>query len=106
MTDTFKTLSQSQLPSSAAAQYTVPASTQAVVKRAHLVNTSGAQVTGIKLFSGGTAAANQITPAVTLEAGEGIDYQLDATLAAAGTIAGVAGTASAVTLTLYGLEVS
>lgn len=106
MADAFKVLDQRQLAAAAATIYTVPALTQAIVKKARLVNTSGATVSGIKLFVGGTAAANQVTPSLTLLAGEGIDYDLDATLAAAATMAGVAGTATAVTCTLFGMEVS
>ena len=102
MADTFKKLASGQLPSSAATIYT--AATAAIVKRIKLVNVSGSTVTGIKVFQGGTAGANQQWPTLTLLANEGVEYDCDITMAAADTLAGVAGTATAVTYTLHDME--
>lgn len=104
--ETHKVLDQRQLPSSPATIYTVPAATQCVVRRIKLVNTSGSQVTGIKLSWGGTADEDQLYPDLTLEPNEGVEYEPELDLGAGDTIVGVAGTATAVTCTVSGVEVT
>lgn len=59
--DAFKTLAQGQLSASATTLYTVPASTQTLVKQIHLANTTGSDVTGIVFYVNGTVGTNQIT---------------------------------------------
>jgi len=71
-TETYKKLAQGQLGTSAGTLYTVAASTTAFIKQITLVNTSGATVTGIILYNGGTAAANQITGSLSLASGGSI----------------------------------
>ena len=66
--DTFKVLAQGQLPNAIATIYTVPASTAAIVKTIHLVNTTAGTVTA-SLTVKGTAAANQILPPISILAG-------------------------------------
>ena len=66
--DAFKVLAQGQLPSSVGTLYTVPASTQTIVKAIHLVNGTASSVTA-QLNVKGTAAANAILPAITILAG-------------------------------------
>lgn len=66
--ESYKTLAQGQLASSAGTLYTVPASTQTFIKSIHLANTTSADVPGVKLFSGGTGAGNQITGSFTIPA--------------------------------------
>jgi hypothetical protein len=66
--DAFKVLAQGQLPASIGTLYTVPASTQAIVKGIHLVNTTAGTVTA-SLAVKGTAAANQILPPISILAG-------------------------------------
>lgn len=66
--DSFTTLYQAQLPNTATTLYTVPASTQALVKQIHLANTTGSDVTGIVFYTGGTAASNAITGTMTVVA--------------------------------------
>lgn len=65
--ETYESLAQGQLPLAAGTLYTVPGSTQVFIKSIHLVNATGSVVSGIKLFIGGTAGANQITGALTLQ---------------------------------------
>lgn len=62
--ETYKTLAQGQLPSSAGTLYTAPTGKIALVKSIHLINT-GAACTA-QLFAGGTAATNAITGTVSL----------------------------------------
>lgn len=59
--EVYKTLAQGQLGSSVGTLYTAPASTQTFIKGIHLANATGADVTGIQLFVGGTATGNRIT---------------------------------------------
>lgn len=58
--DTFKTIAQGQLANTTGLLYTVPASTQTLIKTIHLNNTSASNVTGIVFYIGGTGATNQI----------------------------------------------
>lgn len=67
-TETYKKLAQGQLGTSAAALYTVASSTTAWVEEIRLVNATSSVVAGVILYSGGTAAANQITGSLTLPA--------------------------------------
>lgn len=57
--DAFKVLAQGQLSASAAVLYTVPASTQAIVKSMCLINTSGSNV-AVAMHVNGTATVNRI----------------------------------------------
>ncbi len=59
-TDNFERLTQGQLPSSVGTIYPATASTQTLIKSIHLANTTGSPVTGVRLYSNGTAAGNQI----------------------------------------------
>lgn len=58
-TDAFKKLYQGQLPSSAGVLYTVPGSTQVIIKAISLVNTTAGALT-VVLFVDGSAASNRI----------------------------------------------
>jgi len=66
--DAFKVLAQGQLPSTVGTLYTVPASTEAIVKTIHLANMTGGTVTA-RLNVKGTAAANAILPPISILAG-------------------------------------
>jgi hypothetical protein len=73
--ETYKTLAQGQLASSVGTLYTAPASTQTFIKSIHLANATASDVTGVKLFIGGTAAANQITGSLTIPANGWATYE-------------------------------
>lgn len=105
MTDTYKVLSQTQLPNAAAAQYTVPGATSAIVRSIILVNTSGSPVT-VSLFVNGAAASNKILDTYSIPANTRIELNAVLTLAATNTIQAVASTAAVVTMTVSGLEIS
>ena len=66
--ETYDVLAQGQLSTSAGTVYTVPGATTAFIKQISLVNTTGTQVTGVKLYINGTAASNQFTGSFTLPA--------------------------------------
>lgn len=67
--ETYKVLVQGQFAASVGTLYTAPASTAAMVKTMHIVNTNAGATKTFTLYVGGTAATNQITPTVTLPAG-------------------------------------
>lgn len=67
-TETYKKLAQGQLGSSAGTLYTVAASTTTFVEEITLANTTSTTVTGVILYCGGTAAANQITGSLSIPA--------------------------------------
>lgn len=105
MTETYKKLYQGQPGTGAAAVYTVPGATSAIVKHVKAVNVSAVPVT-IKLFESGTVDANCIVPAITLGAGEFLEWDGTITLAAADTLAAQASAAASITLTINGIELS
>lgn len=67
-TETYKLLDQRQLAAAAVTIYTAPGSTEAFIKSIHVVNNDSVART-FQYFRGGTAAANAITPPITLVAG-------------------------------------
>lgn len=74
-TETYKILYQGQLPGAAAVLYTAPASTTAFIKSVSVVNTDVAATHQFQLFIAGTAAANAITPLVTVPKGGMATYE-------------------------------
>ncbi len=68
-TEVYKVLYQGQIAAAAATVYTVPGSTEAFVRSITVVNTDVAATHQFQLFRGGTAAANAITPLITLPIG-------------------------------------
>lgn len=107
MADTYKRLYQGVAGTTAAAAYTVPGSTSAIVKSMRIVNYSGAAAT-IKLWhgTGGAADANVILPEVSVDAGGFAEFDGTLTMAAADIIYAQAGTVTSITLTIYGLEIT
>lgn len=57
-TDAFKLLAQGQLAGTTGTLYTVPASTQTLIKEIHLANTTGSNVSSVTFYINGTASAN------------------------------------------------
>lgn len=105
MAETFKKLYQGQVPATATTLYTVPAVTQTIVKHIRAVNTSGTART-IRLWHDGTADANAILPPVSLAPGEWAEFDGSILAEAADTISGQASAATAITVTIYGLEIT
>jgi hypothetical protein len=103
--DNYKKLSQTQLPTGAAAQYTVPGATQAIIRSIVLVNTSGSART-VNLYTDGSAAANKILDTYSIPANSRVELNSVITLAASGAIWGDASAATSVTMTIFGLEIS
>ena len=105
MADNYKVLAQGQLAAAAGAIYTVPGATQAIVRGIVIVNTDTTTRT-ISLFVNGTGAANKILSNRTLAQDERLEINGVITLAAAGTIQGVADVGAKVTYTISGLEIA
>lgn len=105
MTDTFKKLAQSQAPAAAAAIYTVPGSTQAIVRQIIVVNTDTV-ARDITLYDGGSAAGNVIHGLTTLQPNETMFMDCYITMASGGTLQALGSVASKLTITVYGLEIS
>ncbi len=106
MADTAKRLSGPTLLTGAAVtQYTVPASTTAILRNIHVCNETGTAATftmsigtdgaGKRLFMGYSVAANDV-----------LDWSGFEVLVAAEIIQAFSGTASALTLTISGVEVA
>lgn len=73
-TETVKVLFQGTLPTSAAAQYTAPASTEGYITTMEIVNTDTAERT-FQLFVNGTAQAQAVTGVWTIPAGGSAVYE-------------------------------
>lgn len=106
MTDVYRKIYQAQLSTTAAVTaYTVPAATSSIVKSIRVVNTTATAAT-FKMWQGGTADANVILPATSIDAGGFGEFEGVLTMAAADTLSVQAGTASALTVTIHGLEIT
>lgn len=105
MTDTFKNLAAAMAPAATAAVYTVPATTQAIVREIRVVNTDSVART-ITLFSNGSAAVNQIRGATTLQPGETMEVECYITMAAADTIQALGSAAAVLAINIFGLQIS
>lgn len=107
MTDTFKKLAQAQPAGSPSTTtlYTVPSATQTVVRHIRIVNMDTADRT-IKLWHDGTADSNVILPATTVKSGGWSEFDGTITMEANDTLIAQASAGSAITVTVYGLEVT
>lgn len=105
MPEAFKLLYQNQVPSSATTLYTVPSATSTLVKTMRIVNTSASAAT-IRIWQNGTGDANAILPATSIDAGGFAEFEGTFTLGASDFISAQAGTASAITLTIWGVEIT
>lgn len=106
-TYTPKRFSQSQVGTSYATIYTVPASTSAIIKEVVVCNTTGATVVFDMSFvaSGGTAgAANNVVSQHQILAYQTVIYTFAEVLATGGFVSCKAGTATALTVTASGVE--
>jgi hypothetical protein len=107
MADAFKKLAQTEVAGfpSTSTLYTVPASTETVIRHIRIVNTSVSDRT-IKLWHDGTANSNVILPATTVKAGGWTEFDGTITMETGDTLVGQASAGASLTLTAYGLEVS
>lgn len=102
-----KSLGQGVLTTVSATLYTVPALTQTKIKYINLSNPT-VTATAVTLSINGPAGtdANKIFPAIEIPAGGFAEYDGEIDLEATDTLRGLAATASLVTYTLTGIEIS
>jgi hypothetical protein len=107
MADKYLKLYQGQVPTTAAAVYTVGATagTYVIVKSIRIVNTS-ANVVSIKLWHDGLTDPYVILPATNIDAGGFGEFDGTLTMEASDTIGAQAGAATSLTMTVYGLEIT
>ena len=107
--DNFKILNQVQLSDSATTVYgAVPANHETIVKSMHVVNNHSSAVTVILYVADGattTTEATTILPSVSMAAGSFAIFEGTITLEVGDYIRGVAGTASEITVTVFGDEI-
>jgi len=99
-----KLLAQGQLGTTKAALYTVPASTQAIIKAITLVNTNTAAVTVNLYVTRGTASRRIIPQNLNLGVGYLLETDLPYTLEAGDIIEGDASVGAVVDYTIHGVE--
>ena len=103
MAEAYKVLSQGEVATSATALYTVPVATEAIIKHMDVVCTSAAK---LKLWVGGTGDGNVILPEVSLATGEFAQWDGTIALEAGQIIYGDSDVSTAITVTIYGLEIT
>jgi len=105
MTEAFKVLAQGTVTTSTTALYTVPGSTEAIIKCIIFCNYSAAAKT-LSVFVGGSADVNRIINDLNL----GIDYRHEfngsMALEAASTIQAIASANTSISYTILGVEIS
>ncbi len=106
MAESFKLLARQQIPNSVTTIYTVPADTQAIIKRVRVANPAGSGDVACTLYVNGTAAANQIMPAVTIPEGGFAEDDGAITLNAADTLRALGSVNNALTITVHGVEIT
>lgn len=104
MADAYKTLYQGQVPATVTTLGTVPSLKSWIIKSMTAVNTTSGAVT-LKLYKNGTTAAYQMTN-LTVPANGTAQWDGTEAMAAAEYIAGIAGSATSITLTISGDEVT
>ena len=105
MAETYKKLAQGQLANSTGTLYTVPANTSALIGHIRLVNNTGANRT-VQLYHDGTTDAQAILPTMTIEAGGWAEFSGGIVMEASDTMSGVSDAATAITYTVYGMEIT
>ena len=105
MAEAWKKLYQGEVPDEATLLYTAPASTEAIIKYIVGINSTGSAY-DLTLWQGGSADVNLIFGPSPVPIGGRVEFNGNILMEAADTLYGLAGAASAITLTAYGLEVS
>lgn len=107
MADSFKKVAQTQVAGSPSTStlYTVPASTQTVIRHIRVVNTAVNDRT-LTLWHDGTADSNMILPPTTIKSGGWAEFDGTITMETGDTLIAQASAGASLTLTAYGLEIS
>jgi hypothetical protein len=105
MSDVFKKLAQSQVPSSATAIYTAPPTHTAIIKHISCVNPTGSGNVTLTMWQDGTTNAKLILPAATVLEGGWAEFDGAIEVDASGVIYAQASSNNVMTITLHGMEV-
>lgn len=107
MPEAYKKLAQGELPVAAGALYTVPASTEAIIKHMRFVNQTASAVTITLWIDGTTDPFLWLPSTVSIPANGFVDFDGSLPLAAAGVINGAtAAGANDVTFSIFGVEIT
>lgn len=107
MADTAKRLAGPTQPgTSAGTLYTVPASTTTIVRHIHVTNTTTSAVTLTLGIGAAGTAANLLFSAYPIPANGVLDWSGFLVLSAAEILSALAGTATALTIVVNGIEVA
>lgn len=106
MSDSFEKLYQGRPGSAATTLYTVPASTQTIVKHIVIANPSTSTNYTMSLFHDGSAAQNMILPAVTVLSGGWGTFDGVILMETGDTLVGKSSVSGTLTVTVYGDEVT
>lgn len=104
MADEFRRLAQVTLTASYGLVYTAPSETSVLVRHIRVVNTSAGSVS-VGLRQAGSATGNSIMPAAAITAGGWAEFDGVIILNPSEALYGIAGVASVVIVTVYGLVV-
>lgn len=104
MADTFKRVGPGQLTTSAATQYTVPASTSAVLRSVHVSNSSTSQAVAFSLSVGTMGATTMLYDAISIPANGALDWGTSIPLATGETLQAKASVSSSLVLTMGAIE--
>jgi len=105
-TFTIKALGDGTLPIAKSTLYTVPVSTNTIVKTITYVNTGGSPVT-VNLYINSAGTSRRIVPKnLSLKAGSSMETDEEYTLEAGDLIEGDASTALVIDYTIHGVEES
>lgn len=104
MAESYKSLAQGQLSASAATLYS-PSGVVGLIRHIHFINLDTSDRT-FTLRQGGDADTNSLYVATTIPAGGTADITDVIILDASETLRGHADTASKITYTIYGVEIS
>lgn len=102
-------LSQNQITTSFVTQYTAPASTKTIVKEIVVCNTTASVVTldvALVPNAGSAGVTNQIIAGHNIPANTTVTYTYSQVLATGAFISAKAGTGSALTVTISGVEIT
>ena len=107
MADKYLKLYQGQLPTTAAAVYTVGATagTYVIIKSIRIANPTAAAV-WVKLWHDGLTDPFLILPQTYIDAGGFAEFDGTFTMEPSDTLGAQAGTTTALTMTVYGLEIT
>lgn len=106
--EAYKELAQGQLATSDGVLYTAPASLTVIVRHIVLVNVAASAVTAKLWHTGGGAGsdATLILPSTTMAASGFANFDGVLVMDAADTLRGLSNTATSITYTIYGVELT